>query len=206
MKIEMRISFFVSAFLLLLVLNGCRTLLGFRYGMTQPREETPEKLISFLTKEKFPVNDMYLFADSACYFKALRNQVFRKNMLSHMVFDRRGHLLERDTNKCQWAGYDFIRALNRDSSYRECAGYLLDPLLDCIQPFGDPVQNDSVTEHPDYIVVITWAKFIGKYNQRLFVLSEAVRENRTASIRLIYLNIDMQESWNLSEQQKVAIQ
>jgi len=206
MKTKMKIRLLLWVVPLLLIVSGCRTLLGFRYGMSQPREETPETLISFLKKEKFPVNGMYLFDDSASYFKALRDPVFRKNILSHMVFDRRGHLLERDTNQCQWAGYDFIRALNRDSSYQECPGYRLGPLLDCIRPFGGPGRYDSVTGPPDYVVVITWARFIGKYNQRLFVLSGAVQENTTASIRLIYLNVDMQKSWNLSDRQKVAIQ
>ena len=52
-------------------------------------------------------------------------------------------------------------------------------------------------------VIITWAKFIGKMNERLFVVSESVKDNKNAKIRLILLNSDMQKSWNLNESQKI---
>ncbi|MCK9422396.1 MAG: hypothetical protein M0Q38_07345 [Bacteroidales bacterium] len=201
-----------SIIAIVLILNllvpaaGCRQLLGFKYGMTQPREETPEKLILFLEKEKFPMDNMYLFPDSLSWFQALRNPVFRKNMLSHMVFDHEGQLLERDTAQCQWSGYDFIRTLDRDSSYRKIQGFQINNLLGQIKPFGGHSESVGFPLDPDFTIVITWAKFIGTYNKRLFVLSRAVSENRSAKIRLIYLNIDMQESWNLTKKQKVAIQ
>ena len=60
-------------------------------------------------------------------------------------------------------------------------------------------------QHPDFTIIVTWAKFLGDYNSRLFVLSEAVEQNKTARIRLIWLNIDMQESWKLTPEQKLAI-
>ncbi|MCK9203538.1 MAG: hypothetical protein M0P58_03755 [Bacteroidales bacterium] len=189
---------------MLLPLSGCRTIFGFKYGMTQPREETPEELTSFLAKNQFPLHDLYQFSDSTAYFQAIRNRVFRKNMLSHMIFDRDGQLLERDTNQCQWAGYTFVRDLKRDTSYQIFPGFKVNTITDHIKPFGD--HSDTIAPDPDFTIVITWAKFIGKYNQRLFVLSRAVAENKTAVIRMIYLNIDMQKSWKLTKSQKFSFQ
>jgi hypothetical protein len=62
---------------------------------------------------------------------------------------------------------------------------------------------DTIRE-PDFTVIVTWAKFIGTYNSRLFALSEAVK-HCPAHIRMIWLNVDMLESWKLKTGQKVNI-
>ena len=59
--------------------------------------------------------------------------------------------------------------------------------------------------HPDFTIIVTWAKFLGTYNARLFDLADAVKQNKTARIRLIWLNADMQKSWNLTKEQKLEI-
>ena len=184
---------------------GCKPYMKFKYEMSEPGEETPEGLLAFLEKNKFPTNDVYMFSDSASYFQALRNPMFRKNLLSHMNFDRNGLLLERDTTQCQWSGYDVVRVLNPDSSYRSLTGLQLDQILQHIQPFGRTPAHDSTAARPDFTVVVTWAKFLGKYNYRLFVLSDAVRENKAARIRLVWLNVDLQRNWHVPGRQKIAI-
>ncbi len=191
--------------LMLTFTSGCKSVMKLKYGMKEPQAETPERLISFLEKYKFPADDIYLFSDSASYYQALRNPVFRKNLLSHMNFDRNGLLLLRDTAQCQWSGYDVVKALHPDSSYNSLPGLHLDQILPHIQPVGRDLTRDSLIKKPDFTVIVTWGKFIGEYNYRLFVLSGAVRENKAARIRLIFLNIDMQESWNLTKQQKISV-
>ena len=190
--------------ILLLCLSSCVMIVKWKYGITNPKEETTEKLISFLEKHKYPTSEMYIFSDSSSYFKTVRNREFRKNMLSHLVFDHSGLLLWRDTSKCQWSGYDLIKTLSKDSSYKKDTGLNLDQILGHICPFGKSAEKDSIVNNPDFTVIVTWAKFLGEYNYRLFVLSGAVKENKAASIRLIWLNVDMQENWHLTKQQKLA--
>jgi len=197
------ISLLTILFLPGLVLSGCRTLLKFRYEMKQPAEETPSGLIRFLEKNDFPVHSQYVFRDSTAWLKAMRNETIRKNMMSFLIFDHVGRLLEKDTNKCQWAGYDVIQSLNRDSVCHLSGDLRLDDILSCIIPMTTPELLPESS--PDFTVVITWAKFLGKYNQRLFVLEKAVKENHTARIRLLYLNIDMQKSWGLVSRQKISV-
>lgn len=199
-------SLILAAMVLLLTTsNGCKTYMHFKYGLTQPREETPAKLVSFLEKHHFPTENLYMFSDSLSYCQAIRNPVFIKNMLGHMIFDREGTLLQRDTTQCQWSGYDKIKSLSSDSTYEKCNGLRLDQVLAYIQPFGKNTTPGKVLTNSDFTVIVTWAKFIGSYNSRLFVLSDAVKLNTTAQIRLIWLNVDMQESWKLKSEQKVAI-
>lgn len=187
------------------VIPGCTSYLKLKYGMTEPKEETPQSLISFLQKNNYPTNDMYMFSDSVSYCSALRNQEFIKQLLGHLIFNRDGSLLSHDTTKCQWSGSDVIWNLNKDSMYLKVPGLVLNQILDHIRPLGIHPVQDSIMTHPDFTVIVTWAKFIGKYNYRLFDLADAVKDNKTSSIRLIWLNVDMQESWHLTKQQRLVV-
>jgi hypothetical protein len=122
-----------------------------------------------------------------------------------MIFDHHGTLLQRDTAKCQWAGGTMIVMLNRDSSYQQTQDFQLKDILPHIEPFGKSAAQDVVMPDPDFTIIVTWAKFLGKYNYRLFDLSEAVKLNETARIRIIWLNIDMQKSWALKPEQKLVL-
>ena len=191
--------------LLLSASAGCKTYMHLKYGMSQPKEETPGKLVSFLEKHKFPLTNLYLFSDSAAYSQEMKNPDFIRYFLSNMIFDRQGILLRHDTSTCQWAGFDMIKSLRPDSSYEKSSDLNLGRILEKIQPFGNNVNTAGALPEPDFTVVVTWAKFIGAYNYRLFNLSEAAGLNTKARIRLIWLNVDMQESWKLTPGQKVAI-
>jgi hypothetical protein len=195
----------ILLYIFLLSFTSCVVIVKWKYGITNPREQTPEKLISFLERHKYPDSCIFIFNDSLSYFQGFRNSVFRKHLLNHLIFDCKGSLLQRDTAKCQWSGYDVIKALNPDSAYLKNNGLQLADILDHISPIGPNPGLDTVMQHPDFTIIVTWAKFLGDYNSRLFVLSEAVEQNKTARIRLIWLNIDMQESWKLTPEQKLAI-
>ncbi|MEI6173454.1 MAG: hypothetical protein WCR01_06845 [Bacteroidota bacterium] len=196
----------ISALAVILALpSACKTYVHFKYGLTQPKEETPDQLVSFLEMHHYPTQNMYLFSDSAAYCKAIRNPVFCRNLLGHMIYNHEGKLLLRDTTLCQWAGYEEIRLLKADSIYVTSPGLELGQILPHILPFGKSPLPEDVLTNPDFTVIVTWAKFIGSYNNRLFVLSDAIRQNISARIRIIWLNIDMQKSWSLSARQKVAI-
>ncbi len=184
---------------------GCKSYVKYRYGFTEPCEETPESLASFLEKHKFPLGNMYIFADSSSYYAMLRNRVFRKNLLSHMYFDRKGLLLVRDTGQCQWSGGEALTTLCPDSSFVVWPGLTLSDILPHILPMGASAGADSLKPGPDFTVVVTWAKFIGGYNYRLFNLSDAARANKKSRIRMIWLNLDLQKSWHVTPRQRVTL-
>ncbi len=185
--------------------TSCKSYMKYKYGITQPKEETPEKLIAFLEKNQFPAGNQYMFSDSAAYSQAMRDPEFCKHLLSHMIFDRQGMLIRRDTTQCQWSGYDKLKTLSKDSVYIKEDGLQLNQILSHIRQFGKDELPYGSSRDPDFTVIVTWAKFIGKYNYRLFALTDALNMNNTARIRMIWLNVDMQEAWKLTRGQKVAI-
>lgn len=176
-----------------------------RYGLTQPKEVTPEEIITFLKKHDFPTENQYAFVDSVSYFHAIKDPKFSKYLLTNLLFDNQGYLLQRDTVKCQWSGYDVIKSLNPDSLYARSMDLQLSGILPFIKPLSMDTTSDECKNNPDFTVIITWAKFIGKYNYRLFDLAGAVKLNKNARIRLIWLNVDMQKSWHLTDSQKMEI-
>jgi hypothetical protein len=177
----------------------------FRHGLSQPKPETPESLRAFLEKNQYPSDNQYIFSDSGFYFQAIRNPSFRKRLLSQLIFDRKGNLLVRDTNQCQWSGFELVKSLHPDSLYQTCQDLQPGEILRHIKPFGPDSLSAGNPDRPDFTVIVTWARFIGTYNARLFALSEAITRNKNARIRIIWLNIDLQKSWNLSKGQIMEI-
>lgn len=191
--------------LLITATTSCVTIVKWKYGITNPKEQTHRKLISFLDKHTYPDSCQYVFRDSSTYFQAFRNTLFRKNLFSNMIFDSTGFLVLRDTSRCQWSGYEVIEGLHPDSACRVVPGLRLEEILSRIEPLAEKAGNGVPGTQPSFTVVVTWAKFLGKFNARLFDLSEAATLNNTTRIRMIWLNVDMQEDWNLTEDQKMEI-
>jgi hypothetical protein len=196
---------FLIMCLLLAGLNGCVTIVKWKYGITNPREQTPEQISSYLKKHKYPGSGQYVFADSSAYFQSFRNPLFRKNLFGYMIFNASGELLQRDTAKCQWSGFEVISALNHDSVYEKQDGMYCGDILQHLREISAGSAPDTTQEVPDFTVIVTWAKFIGTLNARLFELSDAVNKPGNARVRMIWLNIDMQECWHLTKNQKMEL-
>jgi hypothetical protein len=179
-------------------LIGCSPFMKYKYGISKPKTESPGSLLTFLEKNEYPVENQYIFKDSGAYVHMIRQPDFRSHLLSYMIFNKQGHLLEKDSAKCQWAGADMVMALHPDSSFRHSGADELSEIINAIQPIGICSCQSGADPVPDYTLVITWGKFLGKYNYRLFDLEKAVNANPVSNIRTIWLNIDMQKSWKLN--------
>lgn len=186
-------------------MTSCVTIVKWKYGIRNPREETPESLIEFLKKMNKSPEDIYLFRDSSSYFHYLNIPVFRKNLIGSMFFNGQGLLTGvKDTNKCQWSVNAFIENLEHQKDFLADTSFRFQDLDKCLVP----LVNDGICREmmdPDFIVVINWGCFAGKLNQRFFDVSAMDGEKRDIRIRLVFLNIDMQKSWELTKDQKLKL-
>jgi hypothetical protein len=187
----------IAGLAILASFTSCAVISRYKYGIKDPDVESLSGLMGFLEKNDYPLRDQYFIADSSTYKALIETEGFRKNLLSFMIFDRQGRMLAKDTTRCQWAGNDVIRTLHNDTVYRIDTSFNFSRLEGCISPFGICRCPDVMERKPDFVVVITWGKFLGRYNYRLFDLNEAIIQNRSAVIRTVWLNIDMQKLWNL---------
>jgi hypothetical protein len=195
----------ILLFILLVATTSCVTIIKWKYGITKPREQTPQELLTFLKKHTYADSNQYIFTDSSAYLSALRNPLLSKNLFGNMIFDSSGSLIQRDTAKCQWSGYEVISALNPDSVYLMVPGLKLSEILGHIQPLVPDSGQEARLNSYDFTIVVTWAKFLGTYNDPLFELAGAANQNNTARIRMVWLNVDMQECWGLTKDQKMEI-
>jgi hypothetical protein len=189
----------------MLSITGCKSLLHLKYGMKQPMEETQQSLQTFLEKHHFPLNDQYILRDSSAFIRLMQNKTFNKRALGYFIFNSEGDLLGRDSLKCQWATYVEIAELHPDSSYHLEPGLNVDNILGSIVPLVNTDSFTRVATNSKFTVVVTWAKYLGKINQQLFGFDKALLANQTTSIRWIWLNMDMQQSWGLEEKMKFHI-
>jgi hypothetical protein len=54
-------------------------------------------------------------------------------------------------------------------------------------------------QRSDYTIILTWAKYFGKFNNRQFLMEKVACQNTKARIRVIFLNTDIQETWNMAK-------
>ncbi len=197
-------KFLLIAFLALLTWAGCRQIVFWKYGMHQPEPETPESLVAFLKEMNQQLPGQYIFSDSASYLKFIWSPFFSKHLMHTLFYTERGYMNQFvDSNKCQWSGGYFIARLKRDTLYATDTSNRYQTLLKSIVPLA-PATTDGEDAGPcDFTLLVPWGKFIGRYNERLFANDLAIGKNRGVTIRVIYLNIDMQKSWNLREDQKL---
>ncbi|MFC2101950.1 hypothetical protein ACFLS7_03055 [Bacteroidota bacterium] len=176
---------------------SCKEILMLRYGIHQPREETPESIMAFMNKMDYPNENTFLFKDSSAFYTCMRDSTFRSNVLSSLFFSPQGLLINiKDTSMCQWSGGYFVRNLHHDSLYQSDSAYTLGNLMRLMTPLNGNTVVDTV--NADYIVVVIWASFLGRYNERLFSIREAIHENTDVAVKPVFLCIDMQKSWNLT--------
>ena len=62
--------------------------------------------------------------------------------------------------------------------------------------------NDVLTEQYDIYILINWAIFLDSNNETSFNWYKSLKSNKDLKIKVILINLDVQESWNLTKEQK----
>jgi hypothetical protein len=196
----------IISVILLGLSGGCKEVVKMRYGVKEPGEETPASIQAFMKKKGQPATSCLIFKDSTVYCRYLKDPVFRENMLGSFIFNPRGLVIHyKDTAKCRWSATSFIRGLRSDTLYQVDTAFRFGELFANLTPLipGNTIRVDQ--QDYDFVVVITWAVFAGKLNERLFQADEAAAAASPVRTRVLFLNTDMQKSWKLRPGQKLVI-
>jgi hypothetical protein len=181
--------------------TGCKQLLMWKYGITKPKLETPESISKFAKKYNLDPMSLFIFKDSASYISCFKDTVFNKNMLSSIFFNKNDFFIEyRRNGQCQWSGGAFLQNYSQDSIYSIDSTFHISKFINKIIPLYPTKQSQNYND-TELTIVIIWAKFIGKYNERLFGVLDYVKNSQNIKTRIILLNIDVLEGWNLSKEQ-----
>ena len=192
---------FLSLLCIIFFTCGCKQLIMLKYGIKDPKLETRESILEFSNNFHLDSGEVYIFKYTNAYFHYLRYIIFKKNAIGTLFFNQKGYLVDNSKAKsCQWSGCAFLNQFNRDSLYYTDSTYQLNGLLQKIIPLTCK-EKVLHSDENDLTVIIIWAKFVGKYNERLFCISEVAANREDLKVRIIYLNIDMLKEWNLEKSQ-----
>ena len=192
--------------LVLYMTTGCKQIAMWKYGIKNPKTETPESILAFAKKQGQDPENIYLFRDSVAYTKFMKDSLYKNAYFSAIVFNEKGLLKNyKDSSTCQWSAVNYVEKLKKDTVYRVDESHKLSSVIATLIPLNMKASQTVNAPGYDYTVIFTWAKYIGKLNKRLFCINEAAQNNPHAKIRVISLNVDMQKSWNLQKSQKVKI-
>jgi len=189
-----------------LLMTSCKAIMIRGAGVRTPKQETPGSLTKYLSEINGPLQNNYIPADSSAWRKIIRNPHISKTFTGTFIFTHEGIIVNPiDSGACQWSGVGAIALLDPDSTYITDTSFTimdLEPLLVPLAEGNLPSGNDP----QDFTVVMTWARFMRKFNNRIFFAREMVQKNHKARIRLVFLNLDMQKSWMLKPDQVLKIQ
>jgi hypothetical protein len=189
----------------LIAFSSCKMLIMKSQGIRNPKEETPESLISFLEKRNGPLENNFIFKDSASWLYFSMHPRIHKEVIGTFLFNEHGLILNiKDSTKCQWSGINAISELHPDSTYNIDSTLKIQYIESLLLPLI-PGLCKTQEKNSNFTVMMTWARFIGKLNDRIFLARDIVADNPNKNIRLIFINLDMQKSWHLNPDQKVKI-
>lgn len=176
---------------------SCNEILLMKDGIRQPGEESPATILAFMKKMGYPNENIFIFKDSSSFYTCMRDSVFIHHVFGVLLFSPGRFLIHPiDTLRNSFQGLNAINHLQGDTIYKADPTYSLQWLMHSLIPLNDSTRMD--TANTDFIVVVTWATFLGRLNERLFSLGETLRGNKEVTVKLLFLCIDVQKTWKMT--------
>ncbi len=188
----------------LIVLSSCTRIILKMQGGHLPRIENAETIESTLRKYNLSDSNNFIICDSSSYFKILKEITSLPEIMFYNNLEEKMEIRKQGT--CT-AGVDVLIDSIQDYTVPDISDHSLfhqiDSLFYHLRTLEGKVINKNTLKEADYIVVIFWAKFIGKLNRTKVKQWElALQAKKELKIKVLKVNCDVQEMWGLSEKKK----
>lgn len=161
--------------------------------------ENISSLKSYLTKNNVLIDTLDLYALKNFSSFAKFNNLDLLQVPEILFFNSNGYLVKNrfNNNECSKVINDIKKIDNLSFDKKNT----IDQLLSDLSSF----YNNKVEENTIY-VVINWAKFVDDFNKQSFEwYNELKNSSNEIKVKCIFLNLDVQENWNINEEQKKAL-
>jgi hypothetical protein len=186
-------------FLALMTFISCQPVLLKLYGIKDPDIEHEKTILrkafkfNLDTSNIVPVNSKDFLS------------VLRKNGIPEgAIYDSKGKYIEyRQTDtSCNAGLFQFIPALKLNGQYNQPDSSDLTTELNKFRDLkGNPLKKP---EPADYYLLIYWTIWTGKLNKdHVKIWEEQARNNQQCKIKVIKVNLDIQENWEIQERTKI---
>lgn len=181
-------------------LQSCNPLMMKMYGIKDPEVENQKTIEK--SALKYDLDTTNIVAVESRYFPAALKG---HSIPDAAIYDRNGKYVEyRQTDtSCNAGLFEFIPALNMDNSYNQPDSL---PLSSRWINFRD-LQGNVISEPQgaDFYVLIYWAVWAGKLNKdHVKVWEDLAKNNQNCKVKVIKVNLDIQENWNPADREKIV--
>lgn len=161
--------------------------------------ENKESLNKYLTENKVTLEENDLFSIKSFNSFAHLNNDDKLQVPEILFFNSKGFLVKNrfNDNECS----QVINEIEKIDSLKFNKNISINDWLEHISPL-----NNDITENGNIYIIINWAKFVDKFNEQSFEwYKELKNQDSNLKVNCILLNLDIQEKWNLTEEQKKAL-
>lgn len=184
-------------FAAILVLASCQPIMKAIYGIKKPDFENRESI----TKKalKFGLDTTNIVSVTSKDFPYVLKSTSIPNAA---IYDSNGKYIEyRQTDtSCNAGLFDFIPKLNLSGTYNKPDS---SSLVEEWTKFRDLKGNEmTLPNNADFYLLIYWNVWTGKLNKdHVKIWEDLARENKNCKIKVIKVNLDIQEYWEPKEKE-----
>ncbi|MGA9211990.1 hypothetical protein [Kaistella sp.] len=182
----------------LVFFSSCQPIVKTLAGVKNPKLENKERVKDYLVKANLDPQNNFIIKDKSSYQTVL--DLFYKSFPEAILFDKDGNELiyKETTTSCNAGLFKVIPELGKNSELKKGTHQLSQVLSDYTKPLDN---NQIITDDSDYYLLINWAIFAGSLNKNHVLAWENIaKENKNSKIKVIKLNMDLQESWGLKKE------
>ena len=183
----------------LLILVSCQPIMMKLYGIKDPDIENEKTITKKALKYGLDTSNI-VTVNSKEFLYVLNGQ----SIPDGAIYDRNGKYIEyRQTAKSCNAGlFKFIPSLNLNDKYNQPDSTDLKTELNKFRDLKGNILKQP--ESADFYLLIYWTVWTGKLNKdHVKIWEDLARDNKNCKIKVIKVNLDIQEYWEEQEREKI---
>ena len=192
----------ISIFALFILLS-CSSVAKKMYGIKDPAIETKESIYKYASSIRLDTSIVFT-VDSTAYLQVFKR--IQSSLPEAEIFSASGQNIsyKNEQQDCNAGLFSFIPGLRKDSIYKEKDNFKLTTQIASLRDLsGNKVTDVSVKDY-DYVLFIYWVKWIGKLNKdHVHKWVELASSNKQVRIKVFAINMDFQNWWNKSFQDRL---
>ncbi len=183
----------------LLILVSCQPIMMKMYGIKNPDIENEKTIIKKALKYNLDTSNI-VTVNSKDFLNVLNGQ----SIPDGAIYDRNGKYIEyrQSDTSCNAGLFQFIPALNLTDKYNQPDNSDLETELNKFRDLNGNILKQPV--HTDFYLLIYWTVWTGKLNKdHVKAWEDLARKNKDCKIKVIKVNLDIQEYWDKQEREKI---
>ncbi len=189
----------IYCFLFLAFTSGCQPLLLKMYGIKQPEIENEKTIVKKALKFQLDTSNIVTIA-APNYLK----EMSAHEIPDGAVFDSKGEYIEfRQTDtSCNAGLFQFVPSLETGKAFNKTGKTNLETE---VKKWRD-MRNHTVSLNTkaDFYLLLYWTVWSGRLNKdHVKIWEDLARANTKCTIKVIKVNLDLQESWDKTERDEI---